>query len=152
MSAAGATVDDRYDLARFLDAQQDAYDAALREIKGGQKRTHWMWFVFPQIEGLGHSAMARRYAIRSLGEARAFLAHPVLGARLIEIAEATVALPGTSAHEIFGSPDDMKLKSCATLFALASPTGSVFERVLDRFFAGEGDMETVRRASTQTDH
>jgi len=152
VSAAGATVDDRYDLARFLDAQQDAYDAALREIKGGQKRTHWMWFVFPQIEGLGHSAMARRYAIRSLGEARAFLAHPVLGARLIEIAEATVALPGTSAHEIFGSPDDMKLKSCATLFALASPTGSVFERVLDRFFAGEGDMETVRRASTQTDH
>ena len=148
MNTLGVGDVDRFDLERFLSAQRGAYDDALREITGGKKRTHWMWFVFPQIDGLGHSAMARRYAITSLDEAKAYLAHPVLGARLQEIAEAAVALPETSASSVFGSPDDLKLQSCATLFALVSAPGSVFERLLDKFFAGERDAETLRLVST----
>lgn len=148
MNTANSAAEDRFIIERFVEAQHGTYDAALREIHGGAKRTHWMWFVFPQIEGLGHSAMARRYAIASLDEAKAYLAHPVLGARLREIAEAAAALPQHSATEVFGSPDDLKLRSCATLFALVSAPGSVFERLLDKFFAGERDAETLRLVNT----
>jgi uncharacterized protein (DUF1810 family) len=102
-----------------------------------------MWYIFPQIGGLGLSSMARRYAIKSLDEARAYLDHPVLGPRLVEIIEATLAVEGRSAHDIFGSPDDMKLRSCATLFARAVPGGSVFARLLDKFFDGKPDARTL---------
>src|SRR5436190_929058 len=118
---------DRYDLERFVEAQKDDYERALEEIKSGRKRTHWMWYIFPQIDGLGASAMARRYAIKTLAEAKAYMTHPILGRRLVECAEAVNGVDGRSAHEMFGSPDDLKLQSSATLFALVSPPGSVFE-------------------------
>ncbi len=121
---------DTFDLGRFVSAQDGVYDSALAEIRGGRKRTHWMWFVFPQIAGLGSSAVSARFAIRGAAEARAYLAHPILGPRLLECCEALLELSSTSATEIFGSPDDMKLRSCATLFASVSESGSVFERVL----------------------
>ena len=133
---------DTFDLGRFVSAQEDVYDSALAEIRGGRKRTHWMWFVFPQIAGLGSSAVSARFAIRSAAEARAYLAHPILGPRLVECCEALLELSSTSATEIFGSPDDMKLRSCATLFASVSEPGSVFERVLTRFFDGAPDERT----------
>jgi uncharacterized protein (DUF1810 family) len=137
--------DDPHDLARFVDAQRDVHAVALAELRAGRKRTHWMWFVFPQIEGLGSSDMARRYAIRGAAEARAYLAHPVLGPRLVAGCEAVLAHENRSAHEIFGSPDDLKLRSCVTLFAHVSGPGSVFHRVLDRFFAGAPDPRTLER-------
>jgi uncharacterized protein (DUF1810 family) len=134
---------DAFDLSRFVAAQEDVYDTALAEIRGGRKRTHWMWFIFPQIAGLGFSATSARFAIKSAAEAKAYLAHPVLGPRLIECCEALLELHSRSAAEIFGSPDDMKLRSSATLFASASKPGSVFERVLARFFDGEPDERTA---------
>ena len=136
-------VSDRNDLDRFVQAQRANFEDALAEIRSGRKRSHWMWYVFPQFEGLGSSPMARRYSIKSLGEARAYLRHPVLGPRLTTCAEATLAVEGKSAHEIFGSPDDMKLHSCATLFASVSLAGSVFHRVLDQYFEGEHDRKTL---------
>jgi uncharacterized protein (DUF1810 family) len=138
------SADDPHDLSRFVIAQADDYERALAEIKSGRKRSHWMWYIFPQIEGLGFSSMSRRYSIKSLDEARAFLDHPVLGHRLVECAEAAVSVEGRSAYDIFGSPDDMKLKSCATLFAKATPPDSVFARLLDKFFEGERDGKTLR--------
>jgi uncharacterized protein (DUF1810 family) len=138
------TADDPYDLTRFVWAQADDYEKALSEIKGGEKRSHWMWYFFPQFDGLGSSSMAKRYAIKSAAEACAYLAHPVLGPRLVACAEAVLAVRGKSVHEIFGSPDDLKLKSCATLFAHVSPAGSVFERLLDQYFHGARDGETLR--------
>jgi uncharacterized protein (DUF1810 family) len=135
---------DPHDLNRFLDAQRDTYATALAEIRAGRKRSHWMWFVFPQFDGLGFSATSRHYAIKSLDEARDYLKHPVLGSRLIECCEALLALEGRSADEIFGSVDEMKLRSSATLFAHVSPAGSMFEGVLDRYFAGERDDATIR--------
>ena len=132
------------DLDRFVDAQLDAYTRALAEIRAGRKQTHWMWFIFPQIAGLGSSPTAQHYAIRSRAEAEAYLGHPVLGPRLIECAEATVALDGRSAAEVFGFPDDRKLRSSATLFAEVSPTGSVFERLLDKYFDGQRDEKTLQ--------
>lgn len=135
---------DPHDLARFLAAQAPVYDSALAEIRGGRKRSHWMWYVFPQYAGLGSSATSRRYAIRSLAEAGMYLRHPVLGPRLVECCEAALALEGLSAAEVFGSPDDLKLRSCATLFASVSPPGSVFEQVLVRFFDGKPDEATLR--------
>jgi uncharacterized protein (DUF1810 family) len=137
-----ATANESYDLDRFVEAQRDTYDEAIGEIRSGRKRSHWMWFVFPQIAGLGMSETSRRYAIRNRAEAEAYLAHPVLGPRLLESAEAVLALEGRSALDVFGSPDDMKLRSCATLFAAVS-AGSVFERVLDRYFGGEADARTL---------
>jgi uncharacterized protein (DUF1810 family) len=134
---------DPHDLNRFVRAQEDDYERALSEIKGGRKRSHWMWYVFPQVDGLGFSATSRRYSIKSLGEAKAYLSHPVLGPRLTECAEAALSVDGLSAYEIFGSPDDMKLRSCATLFAFVSPAGSVFDRLLDKYFQGEGDQKTL---------
>jgi uncharacterized protein (DUF1810 family) len=134
---------DPYDLARFLDAQDGVFEHALAEIRGGQKRSHWMWFIFPQFAGLGFSPTSQHYAITSIAEARAYLDHPVLGARLIECAEAALSVHGRTAREIFGSPDDLKLRSCATLFAAVSPEGSVFHRLLDRFFGGAADEKTI---------
>jgi uncharacterized protein (DUF1810 family) len=135
---------DPHDLQRFLEAQAPAYERALAEIRSGRKRTHWMWYVFPQCAGLGFSSTAQRYAIRTIAEAEAYLRHPVLGPRLVECCEAAVAIDGRSAAAIFGSPDDLKLRSCATLFAAVSPPGSVFQRVLARFFNGEPDPVTLR--------
>lgn len=133
---------DPYDLNRFVQAQATDYEQALAEIRGGRKQSHWMWYIFPQLDGLGSSPMARRYAIRSVAEARAYLDHPVLGPRLVECAEAALGVDGRSALDVFGSPDDLKLRSCATLFALVSPAGSVFHRLLDSYFDGHGDART----------
>ena len=135
---------DPHDLRRFVDAQDGSYEAAISEIRRGQKRTHWMWFVFPQYVGLGISPTSHRYAIKSVAEAEAYLNHPVLGRRLEECVEALLRIEGRSAQQIFGSPDDIKLKSSATLFAHVSPPGSVFERVLDKYFRGERDGKTLR--------
>lgn len=137
------TSDDPHDLNRFVRAQEHDYARALAEIRSGRKRTHWMWFVFPQLDGLGFSETARRYAIRSLEEARVYLAHPVLGPRLVECAEAVLTVQGGSAREILGAPDDLKLRSCATLFAEVAPAGSVFRRVLEAYFGGEADGRTL---------
>jgi uncharacterized protein (DUF1810 family) len=137
-------VDDPFDLSRFVAAQETDYRRALAEVRGGRKRTHWMWYVFPQFAGLGVSPTAERYAIKSAAEARAYLAHPVLGPRLVECAEAVLGVEGRSAAEIFGPPDDLKLRSCATLFAAVSPPGSVFERVLEKYYGGERDPKTLR--------
>jgi uncharacterized protein (DUF1810 family) len=139
--------DDPHDLQRFVAAQDSGgtYDAALRELRDGRKVSHWMWFVFPQIAGLGRSPMAQRYAISSLGEARAYLAHPVLGPRLVEAARALVAHEGHSAEAILGGIDAIKLRSSMTLFAAAAPEEPVFRGVLDAFFGRAADPETERR-------
>lgn len=136
-------MEDPHNLQRFVVAQQRDYDQALAEIRSGRKRSHWMWYVFPQFAGLGMSATSQHYAIQSLAEAEAYLAHPVLGPRLVECAEAVLAIDGRSALEIFGSPDDMKLRSCATLFAHVSPAGSAFHRVIDKYFDGQPDDKTL---------
>lgn len=139
--------DDPYDLARFVLAQQGTYKRALSEITAGAKRSHWIWFVFPQIDGLGASPTARRFAIQGTEEARAYLDHPSLGPRLVECAEALLNVKGLSAHEIFGSPDDLKLRSCATLFARVSPQGSVFHQLLDVYYESKPDPATLRLLS-----
>ena len=131
-------------LKRFTDAQQSAYPAALSEIKNGRKRSHWMWFIFPQIQGLGFSETSRYYAIKDLTEAEAYLRHLVLGARLIEISKALLNSAGRNATEIFGSPDDLKLKSSMTLFAAVNGADPVFQVVLDTFFVGQKDRKTQR--------
>lgn len=130
-------------LDRFVEAQSRDYEIALEEIRSGRKRSHWMWYVFPQIAGLGNSEKSRRYAIRDVEEAAAYLAHPLLGARLVEITTALLALDGRSAREIFGTPDDMKLRSCCTLFAQVSPQDSVFAKVIARYFSGGPDPSTL---------
>jgi len=135
--------DDPYDLTRFVLGQELNYEDALSEIRNGRKRSHWMWYIFPQYQGLGSSPTSRRYAIKSMTEASAYLQHPILGPRLLECAEAALGVTGRSAHELFGSPDDMKLQSCATLFASVSPPGSVFERLLQKYFDGTGDEKTL---------
>jgi len=135
--------DDPYDLQRFLAAQARDYPQALDEVRAGRKRSHWMWYIFPQLDGLGSSPTARHYAIKSLAEAEAYSKHAVLGARLREIAETAIGVEGRSAYEIFGSPDDMKLRSCATLFAQVSPPGSVFHRLIEKFFEGKADGSTL---------
>ena len=136
--------DDPYELNRFISAQKGVYDRVLAELRGGQKRTHWMWFIFPQIDGLGHSPTTRLYAIKSLDEARQYLGHPVLGARLMESAEAVLAVSGLSVSDIFGHPDDWKLQSSMTLFALVAEPGSVFERVLEKYYQGKRDARTLQ--------
>lgn len=135
---------DPFDLQRFVDAQADDYDRALAELRAGRKRSHWMWYVFPQLRGLGFSEMSVHYGITGLGEARAYLAHPLLGPRLRECCAVLLSLPTRSAHDIFGTPDDLKLRSSATLFARVSPAGSVFEQILNRFFDGQPDARTLR--------
>ena len=140
-------MDDSYDLERFVAAQDagDTYSRALAELRAGRKTAHWMWFVFPQIAGLGSSPMSRRYAISSLAEARAYLAHPLLGRRLEECARILTELDGSSAHEIFGSVDAMKLRSSMTLFARAAPENPLFRAVIDRYFDGRADEATDLR-------
>jgi uncharacterized protein (DUF1810 family) len=135
---------DPHDLDRFVDAQEGVYEQALGEIRGGRKRSHWMWYIFPQFSGLGVSPMSIRYAIKSVAEAEDYLRHPVLGPRLRECVEAALDVQGRSAHDIFGSPDDMKLRSCATLFASVSPADSVFHRLIDKYFEGKPDEATLR--------
>ncbi len=138
---------DPYDLERFVKAQAGAYDRALAELQAGRKRSHWMWFVFPQLAGLGSSTMAAAYAIRSLQEARAYLKHPVLGPRLLECVQAVNAVRERSAGDIFGYPDELKFRSSLTLFALAAAGAekTPFQKALDRYFEGEGDPLTVQK-------
>jgi len=133
------------DLKRFLDAQQRDYAAALSEIKSGRKRSHWMWYIFPQIGGLGFSEMSKRYAITDLPEAVAYLNHPVLGKRLKEIAGALLELKSNNANQVMGSPDDLKLRSSMTLFAQVPGTEPVFEAVLKKYFQGEKDKATLQQ-------
>lgn len=140
-------MDAPFDLQRFVDAQDagDVYARALAELRAGSKRTHWMWFIFPQIAGLGFSPMAQRYAIGSLDEAQAYLAHPVLGPRLRACVAAMNAHEGRSAREILGSPDDRKFRSCLTLFAAATEDDADFGAALAKYYGGEADPETLRR-------
>jgi len=130
-------------MSRFLKAQKDNYDQVLSEIKGGRKRSHWMWYIFPQLDGLGFSWTSKQYSIKSIEEARAYLRHPILGSRLLECSVAVIDVVGRSVAEIFGSPDDLKLRSCATLFAPLSPSGSVFHRILEKYYHGVQDDKTL---------
>ena len=134
---------DPFELSRFVDAQDKIYDRVLAELNSGRKASHWMWFVFPQIEGLGFSATSQFYSIKSLEEARQYLGHPVLGQRLKECAETILALEGLSASSIFGYPDDLKLRSSMTLFASVAEPQSVFSRVLEKYYHGNRDERTV---------
>ena len=138
-------MDDPFELERFIEAQRPVFDTVLGELKEGRKRSHWMWFVFPQIAGLGGSAMAVRYAIGSRDEARAYLAHPILGSRLRHCIRLLNAIKGRTAHEIFGTPDDLKLRSSLTLFADAAPEEPLFADALKRFYAGQSDPNTLDR-------
>ncbi len=141
--------EDPFDLARFVTAQETVYPTVLSELRSGQKQSHWMWYIFPQIAGLGFSPMAQRYAIANLDEATQYLAHPILGARLRECAQILLSIDGRSASAIFGFPDDRKLQSSITLFAQAATTqgatDNVFNRVLEKYFKGKADAETLRR-------
>ncbi|HDZ55509.1 MAG TPA: DUF1810 domain-containing protein [Pseudomonas xinjiangensis] len=134
---------DTYNLQRFLTAQATTYDQALTELQAGRKSSHWMWFIFPQLAGLGRSEMAQRYAISGRAEAKSYLDHSVLGPRLEGCSRALLQWKGRSVLEVMGSPDDMKLRSSMTLFAEVAPAGSVFEKVLEAFFAGEADAKTL---------
>jgi len=133
-----------YDLERFVAAQEPVYDQVLAELRDGCKRSHWMWFIFPQLDGLGRSPAARYYAIRGRGEARQYLAHPLLGARLRECTEALLALSTPSISDILGFPDDLKFRSSMTLFSEMSEPDSVFATALDRFFGGKPDDQTLQ--------
>lgn len=135
---------DPFNLARFLEAQEGTHERAVQELHSGQKQSHWIWFVFPQVDGLGHSAMAKRYAIRNLAEARAYLAHPVLGTRLVECTRVVNGLQGLSALEVFGYPDHLKFCSSMTLFELVAGPGSAFSAALDKYCHGRRDPETIR--------
>lgn len=145
MFAAEAAVmhDDPCDLRRFTRAQETIYASALAEISSGRKKSHWMWFVFPQMLGLGNSPTSLHFAIKGRDEARQYLMHPVLGTRLRECADAVLAIEDRSIAEVFGHPDDLKLKSSMTLFETVAGQGSVFSRVLDKFFQGERDSRTL---------
>jgi uncharacterized protein (DUF1810 family) len=134
---------DPYNLRRFVNTQQSIYDDVLRELREGRKRSHWMWFIFPQIEGLGHSAMAREYAISSREEAEAYLRHPVLGQRLEECARLVAAINGRSIEDIFGYPDYMKFRSSMTLFSNVAPHREIFDECLQKYFGGEPDPVTL---------
>jgi uncharacterized protein (DUF1810 family) len=136
---------DPFNLERFVEAQAPVFDEVLRELKVGRKQSHWMWFIFPQIAGLGQSPMSIRFAIASLDEAKAYLAHPVLGARLRECARLTLDVEGGTARDIFGSIDEMKFRSSMTLFAEAAPDEDVFRRCIDKYFAGSPDPATSAR-------
>lgn len=142
-NAAGSQ-DDPFALDRFIAAQEAVYGQVLAELKYGKKRSHWMWYIFPQFEGLGFSSTSRFYAIKSIDEARQYLHHPLLGLRLVECAQAVLAVEWRTVAEIFGFPDDLKLKSSMTLFAQVAEPGSVFERVLDKYYHGERDRKTLQ--------
>ncbi len=143
--AAVADAGDPHDLERFVSAQRGAYPSAVAQLRAGRKTGHWMWFVFPQIAGLGQSAMSQRYAVASLDEARAYLAHPVLGPRIAECARILTELPGRDAETILGGIDAVKLRSSMTLFARASEDDSVYHAVLDQYFGGTPDPHTDAR-------
>ncbi len=143
ISVDGAAADP-FDLRRFQTAQEGIYDEALHELHTGRKRSHWMWFVFPQFDGLGSSDMARRYAIKSLAEASAYLRHPQLGARLLECTRAVNGIDGRDAHQIFGAPDDMKFRSSMTLFEQVPGADAAFGVALDKYYAGQRDAATIR--------
>ena len=134
---------DPYNLNRFISAQEGIFENVITELGNGRKQTHWMWFIFPQIDGLGFSSTTKYYSIKSGEEARQYLNHPILGVRLLQCAGLVLAVEGKSANEIFGSPDDMKLKSCMTLFARTAGPGSVFTRVLEKYFNGQQDEGTI---------
>jgi uncharacterized protein (DUF1810 family) len=134
---------DPFDLRRFVEAQDPVYDTAVEELRNGAKRSHWIWFVFPQLQGLGHSPTAVRYGISSLDEARAYLAHDVLGPRLRECAQLVAAIDGRSVEDIFGWPDNLKVRSSMTLFARATDDNADFRAVLDKFYNGEDDPVTI---------
>jgi uncharacterized protein (DUF1810 family) len=136
---------DPFDLQRFVDAQAPVWTRVRAELSAGAKASHWMWFIFPQIEGLGFSAMAQRYAVSGLDEARAYLAHPVLGPRLREAVGLLLAVDGRTARQVMGQPDDVKLRSCLTLFAHAAPAETAFREALAKYFAGEEDPATLAR-------
>jgi uncharacterized protein (DUF1810 family) len=138
-------VADPFNLRRFVDAQAPVYDQVRRELKVGRKQSHWMWFIFPQIAGLGQSPMSVRFAIASLDETKAYLAHPVLGARLRDCAQLTLDVEAKTAREIFGSIDEMKFRSSMTLFARAAPDEDIFQRCIDKYFAGASDPATSAR-------
>ena len=131
------------DLERFVEAQDRVYEDVRQELAAGRKATHWMWFVFPQLRGLGRSATAQYYGIGSRGEAAAYLQHPVLGARLRECVDLVLAVDGSTAHAIFGSPDDLKFRSSMTLFAAVAPGQPLFRRALERYFGGQPDPATL---------
>ncbi len=136
---------DSFNLQRFIDAQESVYGNVLQELRNGAKRTHWMWFIFPQLLGLGRSERARRFAISGLAEASAYLAHPVLGVRLAECTQLVNEISDKSIQSIFGAPDDMKFLSCMTLFAHATPDNETFERALLKYFSGVHDPLTVEK-------
>ncbi len=137
-------------LKRFTEAQENDFETALAEIKRGRKQSHWMWYIFPQIAGLGFSSTSKFYAIKDKSEAEEYLRHPVLGERLVEISGALLEIEGKTAHEIFGSPDDVKLKSSMTLFGALENTNPVFQKVLDEYFGGEKDRKTLQIIGDQT--
>lgn len=137
-------MEDKYKLTRFLDAQNQVYLNALSEIRKGKKQTHWMWFIFPQLKGLGRSSTADYYGLTDLEEASAYLQHPVLGKHLVQIASALLELQGKTASDIFGSPDDMKLRSSMTLFSQVENVDPVFQKVLDKYFSGNPDELTLK--------
>lgn len=134
---------DCFDLSRFKDAQSGDYEAALAEVKRGRKQSHWMWYIFPQVAGLGRSGMAAYYAISGIEEARAYMRDPVLSERLVRITRAAMECGQRDAHRLFGSPDDLKFRSCMTLFQVAAPDEPVFAEALDFFFGGERDFRTL---------
>lgn len=134
-----------HDLQRFLDAQQPVYTDALEELRAGRKRSHWMWFIFPQIEGLGRSETARFYALANIDAAKAYLGHPTLGPRLLDCTNTMLTHKRRTAHDILSSPDDLKFRSSMTLFMAASEKGSPFERALQQFYGGEPDQATLSR-------
>ena len=144
MKTATPEPEDPHALNRFVRAQEQNYAQALAELARGHKRSHWMWYVFPQIDGLAASSTSRHYAIKSLAEAEAYLAHPILGPRLLACAETLMRIQGRTASQIFGSPDDLKLKSCATLFACVLPAGSIFDRLLQKYYGGSRDERTLK--------
>ena len=133
-----------YDLSRFHQAQERDYETALSEIRNGRKRSHWIWYIFPQLKGLGFSSMADYYGIDGMGEAKAYLRDDLLCRRLVEISEALLALETSDPGAVMGYPDDLKLRSCMTLFALADPDEPVFQKVLEKYYAGRKDPQTVR--------
>ena len=133
----------KHTLNHFLSAQQSIYPQVLKELRNAKKTTHWIWFIFPQIEGLGHSSTAKYYSIKSIDEANKYLAHPILRERLLECANIILKLDGKSADEIFGYPDNLKLRSCMTLFNFVAPEEKVFADILKKYFAGESDEQTI---------
>jgi len=144
---AGALMTDQYDLQRFVEAQNPIYERVRGELRRGQKTSHWMWFIFPQLKGLGHSAMAMRFGISSKGEAEEYLGHPILGRRLIECAQLVSEVEGRSIEQIFGYPDNLKFHSSMTLFVNTTMPHPVMQALLDKYFGGKGDQLTLQRLS-----